>query len=554
MSMPKKYHLFSFVSINFFIFCGFGIHSAAANSVINTKHNLSITGPGEIHSTSEERICIFCHTPHHASGATPLWSRPLNVNVYDLYASTTMNAQPGQPTGYSRLCLSCHDGTIALGLLHGAATPIPFTGGVVTLPSSRPSYLGTDLRDDHPISFAYTSQLAIENGELRLPMELPAAIKLEDGVNLQCTSCHNPHSDPYGKFLVMDNSTSQLCTACHDKTGWVASSHAVVQSAGVIGCLNCHDTHSAGGSQRLLKTFEEETTCLNCHKVGGESGAKDIQTEMNKFSHHPVEAAVGVHDPTENPLAAQFHVECADCHNPHQLNDQEAVAPLVNGRLKGVKGVTINGEATGGNAQYEYEVCFRCHADNSFVDTNIIPRQIEEGNKRLCFDPVNPSYHPVAALGKGSDVPSLRPEYTTASMIYCTDCHNSDDSTKAGGTGANGPHGSDYEPLLIARYETHYPQTYSQDSYALCFRCHDPTVIMNRVASRFPLHIIHIQGNNIPCAVCHDPHGVPLVDGGNTIANAHLINFDSTVVTAGTYDSMARSCTVSCHLQNPRTY
>jgi hypothetical protein len=187
------------------------------------------------------------------------------------------------------------------------------------------------------------------------------------------------------------------------------------------------------------------------------------------------------------------------------------------------------------------------------VATNIIPRQIEEGNKRLCFDPVNPSYHPVAAPGKGVNVPSLRPEYTTADMIYCTDCHSSDDSVKAGGTGANGPHGSDFEPLLIARYETHYPQTYSQDSYALCFRCHDQTIVMSG-SSSFNKHASHVQGHNIPCAVCHDPHGIPLVDGGTVQANAHLINFDSTVVTSGAYDSMARSCTVSCHHQNPKTY
>ncbi len=553
MPAKKNHHLCSRVSFVIFLLCG--VHSASANSVVNTKHNLSMSGPGEIHSTSEDRVCIFCHTPHHASSVTPLWSRPLNTSVYDLYASTTMSAVPGQPTGYSRLCLSCHDGTIALGLLHGTATPIPFAGGVVTMPSSRPSNLGTDLRNDHPISFAYTSQLAELNGELKLPVDLPLEIKLEDGINLQCTSCHNPHSDPYGKFLVMDNSSSQLCVACHAKTGWVGSSHAAVEHEGVTGCLNCHDTHGAGGAVRLLKNFEEEKTCLDCHKTDGASGAVDIQTAIAQISHHPVEAAVGVHDPVEDPLTAPYHVECGDCHNPHQLDGAQAAAPLVNGRMKGVKGVTITGGVTSDYAQYEYEVCFRCHGDHSFVSANIIPRWIEEGNKRLCFDPVNPSYHPVAAPGKGVNVPSLRPEYTTSSMIYCTDCHNNNDSVKAGGTGANGPHGSDNEPLLIARYETGYPQTYSQDSYALCFRCHDQTVVLS-ANSPFDKHALHVMGQHMPCAVCHDPHGIPLARGGTTEANAHLINFDSAVVASGAYVSTGpnRGCTVSCHMQNPRTY
>jgi len=511
-----------------------------------------MSGTGAITSLSEERVCIFCHTPHHASDVTPLWSRPLNTSVYDLYASTTMHAKPGQPTGYSRLCLSCHDGTIALGLLHGATTPIPFGGGIVTITSDRASYLGTDLSDDHPISFAYTSQLASANGQLKQPGALPPEIKLEDDINLQCTSCHNPHSDPYGMFLVMDNSHSQLCTACHDKTGWQASSHVNVESAGVTGCLNCHETHGGEGSQRLLKTFEEETVCLDCHQGNGFTGAGDIRTAITKISHHPVESAVGVHDPAENPLATTFHVECGDCHNPHQANGDTAEAPLVNGRLKGVKGITITGGATAGDAQYEYEVCFRCHADNSFVTTNRIPRVIEEGNKRLCLDPFNPSFHPVAATGKGANVPSLRLPYTTSSMIYCTDCHNNNDGVKAGGIGANGPHGSKYRPLLIDRYETGY-QTYSQDIYGLCFRCHDPTLLLNP-GSPFPLHDLHVRGNRVSCAVCHDPHGIPLVRGGTPEANAHLINFDSTLVAAlppnplPLYNSVTRKCSVSCHL------
>ena len=292
-------------------------------------------------------------------------------------------------------------------------------------------------------------------------------------------------------------------------------------------------------------------TCLACHNV---SGDKDIETVISKFSHHPVESAMGVHDPREDPLSAMYHVECADCHNPHQLNNETADPPMVNGRNGGVKGVTIDGFVTALDAQYEYEICFRCHADNSFVDTNTIPRQVEEINKRLAFNPVNPSFHPVAALGKGLDVPSLRPEYTTSSMIYCTDCHNNNDSVKAGGTGTNGPHGSDYSPLLIGRYEMNYPQDYSVSSYEVCFRCHDPLILMDPLQSPFPSHNSHVHGHKIPCSVCHDAHGVSLVSGGTVTANAHLINFDITVVTSGSYDSIARSCTVSCHHANPKSY
>ena len=518
---------------------------STGESIRDTKHNLSVSGTGEKYkATEEERVCIFCHTPHHASTVTPLWSRDVGGSVYNLYASTTMEAQPGQPTGASRLCLSCHDGTIALGKLYAASEPIAGLESTL-LPGA--SNLETDLSDDHPVSFSYTTSLASENEELRDPGILPPAIRLEDGHLLQCTACHNPHKNPYVKFLVMDNHGSALCKACHNKTGWSLSSHAIIE-----GCLNCHMPHNAEGPEWLLKKYIEEENCLTCHSIRGI--ASDVETQINKVHHHPVEAETGVHDPSEDPLTAAYHVECTECHNPHRANSDEAVAPYVNGRLVGVSGVNISGSLVE-EAAYEYEICFRCHADNSFVPTVVVWRQIEEVNERLRFDPVNPSYHPVAGIGKGYDVPSLWPEYTVTSRIYCTDCHSSDDGTKAGGPGLDGPHGSIYPHLLMDRYEQDtYPLSYSESNYALCFRCHNPRILMSS-SSAFPPHESHVTMKGVPCSVCHDPHGIPLADGGSIARNAHLINFDQEFVgIEGSYDSYDKSCTVSCHSSNPKSY
>jgi len=520
------------------------------DSIVDTKHNLSVSGTGERYrATSEERVCIFCHTPHHASPITPLWSHDVSGSVYDLYASTTMKAQPGQPTGASRLCLSCHDGTIALGMLYGTSEPI---AGLETTLLPGPSNLQTDLSDDHPVSFSYDAALASENGELRDPATLPPAIKLEEGHLLQCTACHNPHKNPYGKFQVMDNHGSALCIACHNKTGWSLSSHASSPVTSEEGCLICHMSHGAGGLIWLLKEQIEEENCLPCHSAEGDG--PDVRSGFNKFYHHPVEATAGVHDPLENPLTATYHVECTDCHNSHRVNSNEASAPLVNGRLAGVGGVNISGDAVE-EAGYEYEICLRCHADNSFVSTSAIPRFIEEVNKRLDFDLANPSYHPVAGIGKGLDVPSLRPEYTVTSMMYCTDCHGSDDGVKAGGAAPDGPHGSIYPHLLIAQYEQdQYPLFYSESNYALCFLCHDPGILLSQ-SSAFHSHRSHVVGHKVACSICHDPHGVPVELGGTTSGNAHLINFDARFVgEGGYYDSYEKSCSVSCHTTNPKSY
>ncbi len=75
-----------------------------------------------------------------------------------------------------------------------------------TIPADRRSNLGTDLSDDHPVSFEYTDALAGSDGQLVSPSVLTGAVKLDRDGQLQCTSCHDPHDDTYGNFLVMDAS------------------------------------------------------------------------------------------------------------------------------------------------------------------------------------------------------------------------------------------------------------------------------------------------------------------------------------------------------------
>ncbi|MHC4749606.1 MAG: cytochrome c3 family protein, partial [Planctomycetota bacterium] len=101
--------------------------------------------------------CSFCHTPHGALTGTPLWSHKLSTAVYNIYQSSSLEANIGQPTGSSKLCLSCHDGTVAVTeSIRGSSF-----GGTYIAPGA--ANLGTDLSDDHPISFVYSIELSAKD-------------------------------------------------------------------------------------------------------------------------------------------------------------------------------------------------------------------------------------------------------------------------------------------------------------------------------------------------------------------------------------------------------
>jgi predicted CXXCH cytochrome family protein len=521
-----------------------GISIPSGASVLTTKHNLSVSGPGAIKSTTEERVCVFCHIPHGASTEVSfLWNRALSVESYTPYTSSTLFATVGQPTGASKLCLSCHDGTIALGALISEPVEIPFEGGIRFIPEG-PTKLGTDLSDDHPVSFVYDNTLAVEDGELADPAGLSGPVRLEGGGELQCTSCHDPHEDSYGKFLVVDNIRSGLCTTCHEKTGWTASSHATsVATWNGTGtdpwpdtswtkvednaCISCHKPHTAPKPERLLRYPIDEDNCLVCHT--GNVASKNIGGELTKFYGHKVQNFNGIHDAAEDyTLSVANHIECQDCHNPHQASGSASPgAPSVSGPIRGVSGISAIGQGIV-NSLNQYEICFKCHGDitNNVVTTFPTTRQIDQLDTLKEFDPANPSFHPVEQRGVNNNVPSLLSPYTPQSIIFCTDCHGNNDAA-----GPAGPHGSTNKHILVANYTTTDFTKESSFEYALCYKCHSRTSILND--DSFKEHKKHIDGEDAPCNACHDPHGISHTQATMSNGmpnNTHLINFDISIV------------------------
>src|SRR5580704_4508367 len=81
-------------------------------------HNLSPPSGASVYSQGSLG-CTFCHAPHSGLGGTsPLWNQTYSKATYTPYNSTTYveqgNTQPILGVT-SSLCLSCHDGTVAVG-------------------------------------------------------------------------------------------------------------------------------------------------------------------------------------------------------------------------------------------------------------------------------------------------------------------------------------------------------------------------------------------------------------------------------------------------------
>ena len=111
------------------------------------------------------------------------------------------------PSGATQLCLSCHDGTLGLDSFGGNRN-----NSTNQLTAASSAYVGTDLRDDHPVSVTYGGVSAGLHGS-------PTATETQlFAGNVECASCHEPHNEGnFGSMLVMDPSGSALCNSCHNK-------------------------------------------------------------------------------------------------------------------------------------------------------------------------------------------------------------------------------------------------------------------------------------------------------------------------------------------------
>lgn len=199
----------------------------AGTGVKGSKHDLNMfTLQGQ---DPQGRICVYCHVPHHAEKGTALappflWAATANKS-FAPYASTTFDAFIEDLTmGPTKICLSCHDGTIASDT-HPNLRSDAFGGAGVGMSS--------DLSNDHPIGFDYLKIVQSKPDDYKSPDALwnngngtvTVASCLYQGKYVTCATCHDMHNiknvaDPensYNYFIYSRQKDSSLCLSCHLK-------------------------------------------------------------------------------------------------------------------------------------------------------------------------------------------------------------------------------------------------------------------------------------------------------------------------------------------------
>lgn len=205
----------------------------AGTGVVGSKHDMNRLSTNDPY----QRVCAYCHTPHHAMvddtvDYLPLWSHDLTTQTFTMYQSATLDAayETDPLVGPSRLCMSCHDGVVAVDQHYNIDGTVYKTGdnyGEIAIAEGTNS-----LENDHPIGFIFADVAAVDRG-INPPDSLfqnnPGGLAISDvlygptGI-MTCATCHEVHNKDnvsfnpaYNYFLYAPEEGSQICLSCHDK-------------------------------------------------------------------------------------------------------------------------------------------------------------------------------------------------------------------------------------------------------------------------------------------------------------------------------------------------
>jgi Zn-finger protein len=218
--------------------------NAVKAGVVASKHNMNLYS--ETTQDAQGRVCAFCHTPHHALADTtgglatylPLWSHLLTTQTtYVPYNTATVNVDlANELQGPTILCMSCHDGAIAIDQHYGSANGATrladdgFNGTAVGLANDVNNVGASNLSNDHPIGFLYSEARTNHGTDINAETTAFSGGKtIADALTagfMTCATCHDVHNKDnavntvnanVNYFLLGDQNGSAFCLTCHNK-------------------------------------------------------------------------------------------------------------------------------------------------------------------------------------------------------------------------------------------------------------------------------------------------------------------------------------------------
>ncbi len=559
---------------------------------------------------SASNLCLSCHDGTVAPGTNvPYGSLKMSgpMNSQDLFIGTLQGIHPFN----FKLPLTCSNDNLLASLCSGSTgnPAVQLVNGNVQCNSCHnPHVQGIDPVAQNFLVMNNANSAMCLACHVSQPSDIIAVVSRTSTTATAATGAAGVNGgtarrtgNQYNAFAYWRESVH--ATAAHklSKGSKVGPYNVVSQSA----CLSCHTSHNGLAGSQLLRApvppvpnMDSATQdCIGCHN-GGSNLSPAIPNIFAEFAKmgHPFPTASNRHTEQESiVLNSDRHATCVDCHNPHAARQTMSFASTaIRVSQNGTIGVSATDGVSAVNpAVNQYEVCLRCHGISSGKQVlpvfGYAPVRIFSGSDSLNLIPqlglTATSSHPVMHESKTAlPQPSLlkfmwnldgrTQGRAITTRILCTDCHNSDDNREFGGTGPNGPHGSQFPHILERRYEFSqvapglppsggpgstiqnlFPAIVDPSAggpYSLCAKCHDLSTILSNAS--FSKHALHINAG-FSCSVCHTAHGMG--PNSSNVTGDRMVNFDLKVVAENATSSYFRSplsynrstntCTLTCH-------
>jgi hypothetical protein len=256
-----------------------------------TPHDFTSTGTGDLHdpTAGNEGLCTFCHTPHKAQTTLLLWNHQMSGSTFtwDVTATTAGTPLPtnlnGAYGGVSTKCLSCHDGTVAVGdiawykeqpWVMGGSGPMGNVGPITSALGGQASNLSLGSPGEFLIANGAGAGNMAGNHPIGIPFPFGAVANVYNNIT----------SGAEAKTLATDWQPNPLLSAVanirlfHNQPG--SSTYSAIQSTYTgtdvgIECSSCHDPHNKQSVDDLFlrgkiagSAQSDGYICEQCHKKG----------------------------------------------------------------------------------------------------------------------------------------------------------------------------------------------------------------------------------------------------------------------------------------------